>query len=649
MQLLQACALVALCLTAVFPLSAQTDGSLDTSFNAAAPPGTLVLALLQQPDGRILTGGTFTSINGVPRRGLARLHPDGSLDASFDPGTVGNDFVTSIARQVDGKILATGTGLQFGSGTTGLVRLLADGSIDPSFRADTAGGAAYRVVLDPAGRIYLAGDFSTVNGLVRRNVARLLPDGTVDTTFNPGSGASEQPFAVFGLTLQGDGKLLVVGAFSSFGGAPRGHLARLLPDGSLDASFALGPGADGMVNAIVPLPTGKLLLVGDFARFDGVLRQSVARLLPDGSLDPTFDARVSAGAFVNAAFCQADGACVIAGQFTTVGGTSRNGLARLTPDGSLDQSFTPGSGLAGRAAYALAPGTDGRLMLAGNFASYNGTPRGALARVFHLASIPSLLINLSTRATVGTGDRVLIGGFVVQGAGARRVLLRVLGPSLGAFGVTRPLADPSLTLFDAAGRALASNDSWQQSQAAEISATGLAPGDQRECALLVSLPSGAYTAVVRGAGAETGVAIVEIYDLDYPAGGGASAAHLANLSTRARVESGENVAIGGLAVRGTLPRRVLLRALGPSLAAFGVTEPLRDPELTVVDEAGRTIAANDNWATTQAAAIAATGLSPSQASESAILLELPAGNYTALVRSHDGTPGIALIEAYELP
>ncbi|MBS0659430.1 MAG: beta-propeller fold lactonase family protein [Verrucomicrobia bacterium] len=259
-------------------------------------------------------------------------------------------------------------------------------------------------------------------------------------------------------------------------------------------------------------------------------------------------------------------------------------------------------------------------------------------------------INLSTRLRAQTGDAVAIGGFVIGGALPKRVLVRALGPSLAAAGVSGVLPDPSLELFNAAGVSLARNDGWRATQQAEIQASGFAPGSELEAALLVELAPGAYTAVVRGAGASTGVAIVEVYDLAPTAD-----AQLINLSTRGRVETGDSVMIGGFVVGAGLgadasgSARVLVRAIGPSLAAAGLSGVLADPTLELRDAAGNLVASNDDWASSQAADIQATGLAPTSAAECAVLATLPRGAYTAVVRGKGGSSGIALVEVYKLP
>lgn len=273
----------------------------------------------------------------------------------------------------------------------------------------------------------------------------------------------------------------------------------------------------------------------------------------------------------------------------------------------------------------------------------------------------STLANISTRAFVQTGDNVVIGGFIVQGAEAKRVVVRAIGPELTQYGVPNALANPTLELHDGTGALIASNDNWMATviggiitsdQVAAIRASGYAPGDPRESAMIVNLPPGNYTAIVRGVGNTTGVVLAEVYDLSP-----APNSLLGNISTRAFVQTGDNVMIGGVIVQGTEPRRVIVRAIGPELTQYGVPNALADPTLELHDSTGALIASNDNWQHTiiggiitrgQVRDIQNSGHAPGGPSESAVIATLPPGNYTAIVRGVNNTTGVALVEVYDL-
>jgi hypothetical protein len=250
------------------------------------------------------------------------------------------------------------------------------------------------------------------------------------------------------------------------------------------------------------------------------------------------------------------------------------------------------------------------------------------------------LLNISTRLNVLTGDQVLIGGFIITGTTPKKVIVRAIGPSLAAFGVMGSLADPILELH-MPDSSVVTNDNWRSTQEQEIIDSNLAPTDDLESAIIATLPPGGYTAIVSGNNGGTGVGLVEAYDLDSAAGS------LANISTRGFVDTGDNVMIGGFIV-GSADATVLVRAIGPSLTAFGVPGALQDPTLELHDSDGNTLTSNDDWKATQQAEIEATGLAPSDDRESAILATLPPGGYTAIVRGALDTTGVGLVEVYHL-
>jgi|CZKQ01.1.fsa_nt_gi hypothetical protein len=258
-------------------------------------------------------------------------------------------------------------------------------------------------------------------------------------------------------------------------------------------------------------------------------------------------------------------------------------------------------------------------------------------------------LNISTRLDVQTGDGVGIGGFILTGSDPKKVVVRALGPSLTGLGVPGALQDPTLELHDHTGAIIAFDNDWKDSQQTEIQNTGLAPGDDREAAIVQTLSPGAYTAIVRGNGNTTGVGLVEVYDVDPNTN-----SILANLSSRGFVDTGDEVMIGGeiigrgIGVNGAGSAKVLVRGIGPSLSSAGILGALQDPTLELHDGNGAIIASNDNWKDTQQSAIQATGLAPSDDRESAILTILTKGSYTAILRGKNGATGIALIEAYKV-
>jgi hypothetical protein len=244
---------------------------------------------------------------------------------------------------------------------------------------------------------------------------------------------------------------------------------------------------------------------------------------------------------------------------------------------------------------------------------------------------------------VQTGDDVLIGGFIITGGGTKRIILRGIGPSLAAAGVPGVLADPVLELHKPNGKVL-TNDDWPAARA-DVQLTGIPPSNVKESAIVADLPAGNYTVILHGKNTTTGIGLVEVYDLDTTA-----ATELVNISSRGLVGSADNVLIGGIIVgpSGSTGSRMLVRAIGPSLARFGINNPLLDPTLELRNKDGVLIASNDNWKDTQQATIQATKAPPSDIRESALVFTAAPGNYTAIVRGRNDATGVALVEVYNL-
>jgi hypothetical protein len=256
-------------------------------------------------------------------------------------------------------------------------------------------------------------------------------------------------------------------------------------------------------------------------------------------------------------------------------------------------------------------------------------------------------LNLSTRMRVDTGDNAGIGGFIINGSVPKRVIIRAIGPSLTTFGfpASELLSDPRLELHGPGSFVTITNNNWRDAQEEDIEATGLAPTNNLESAIIATLAPGAYTAIVRGNGTGVGVGLVEVYDL-----ASAAASKLANLSTRAFVRTGNNVVIAGFILgNGGGDDRVVVRGLGPSLSAFGISNPLQDPTLELRDQNGTLLKSNNDWADdpAQAVEITAAGLAPGNAKESAIAATLPPGLYTAILAGTNSGQGVGTVEVYD--
>jgi uncharacterized delta-60 repeat protein len=308
------------------PVQASGPGSLDTSFDPGTGANSEVLSVAIQPDGKSIIVGDFTTYSGLGRNRVARLNTDAGLDATFNPGTGANDDVRSVAVQPDGKIL-------------------------------------------------IGGSFSTFNGTFRSGVARLNANGTLDATFDPGTGTFD---AVSSVAVQPDGKILIGGSFTSFNGTARNRVARLNADGSLDTSFNPGTGANDVVEVVVPLSGGKVLIGGWFSSFDNIPYRRIVRVNADGSPDVGFNSGTGVSGIVYSVAVQPDGRILIGGFIVDVNSTVRNGIARLNANGSLDTIFNPGSG-ANESVRSVAVRPDGKIFIGGQFTTFDNTPRVRVA------------------------------------------------------------------------------------------------------------------------------------------------------------------------------------------------------------------------------------------------------------------------------
>lgn len=598
------------------------DGSRDDSF----APGMGLTGISRSsidracllPNGKVAIAGNFNYIDRTPRNRLAVLNSNGTLDASFDAGELvgshsdGSSNLHSLAVQKDGKIFVGVTGR--------LVRLNPDGREDPTFHytPSSSSGSAGFAGLFPDGKILLYDGDSLV---------RVFPDGTRDTSFQ----AAEKGTVKF---VQFDGKIMIVG---------HGGVIRLNPDGSRDIGFSVASDTRGpfdRIHAMAIQPDGKYLVSrSDHSGF----RDLFFRLNADGSNDASFSANVASVGLLAVDQTGINFAGNIAPQADITSRLNQLGVARFNFDGTRDSNFKPVEFNAGATLSQLLLQPDGQLIITGGFNQVNGVERNAVARLN--GSAPKKLANISTRARVGAGQMVEIGGFIVAGNAPKKVIVRALGPSLGLSGLSESqvLANPSLELHDASGRVIEHNDDWRHAQEAEITASGIPPSENAESAIVTTLAPGHYTAVVQGRHGAEGIALAEVYDLDP-----ASDSNLANISTRGFVGGDDEVMIAGFILRGSEPSAIVMRALGPSLSSSGITTGLSDPTLTVHDQSGSIIATNDDWGQTQRTELEAHGMGAAHDSESALIANLPPGPCTAIVRGANGETGVALVEVYHL-
>ncbi len=606
-------------------------------------PLALVAILLAATPAAAQSTFAWSNFAGQPGRSGSADGTGGDARFAY-PGNVivdgaGNLLVTDALNYTIRRVTPAGVVTTL-AGRTGV-----SGATDGPLGVATFGGPS-GLALDAAGNLY-------VSDGANYTIRRVAPDGTVSTVAGQtrvmgdedGTGAGARFRSPGALAVEPSGNVLVTDSQNcTIRRVTPGGVVTTLAGRAFAAGYVDGVGAA----ARFAYPSGIALDEAGNAYVVDSGNSVIRRVAPDGTTTTV------AG---NGESAEVDGPAAQA-SFVAPGGLARDSTGNLFVTEGLQtiRQITAAGVVSTVGGFYGAPGArDG----AGANARFND-PRGIavsaagslyvvdgnnyrIARGVPTPVVPARLANVSTRLRTSAGDDVLIAGFVIRG-GARKVVVRALGPSLVAAGVTGLLADPSLAVFDAAGNQVAANNDWQGASAAsEVQAAGLAPSNARESALSLLLPEGTYTAIVRGAAGETGNCLAEVYEIE-----SSGAPKLINLSTRGPVGTGDSVMIAGFIVQGTEPRRLLVRALGPSLASVRVANPLANPTLELYSTTTR-LSTNDDWAATQRAEIAATGLAPSNPAESAILVTLPPGAYTAIVRGQGGATGNALVEVYELP
>lgn len=372
--------------------SAQAQpGSIDPSFTSgfSVQPSVEVEAIALQPDGKILAVGAFYTHEGDSSRGVVRFDPDGSRDAGFSVGSGLLDNWPefsgysgrgmSVAVQADGKILVGGYFSTYnGSPANSIIRLNADGSIDQGFNVGLGfNGAPVQIIIQADGKILCGGNMGFYNGMVCNKVVRLLPGGALDSSFT----APTITGNVSAMALQPDGKVVIGGSITAVGSTTVGRLARLNSDGSLDTDLVQGIGFNSGVLAIHVTDDGRITVGGMFSMYNGIPQQRIARLMPDGSLDETFQVVYdSSPDRIRAIVQQADGRYILLGGIAGVDGDTRSNVVRMEIDGAVDPTFQPGSCFSNVVLDALIQ-PDGQLLAAGHFTGYDNLVSSGVARV----------------------------------------------------------------------------------------------------------------------------------------------------------------------------------------------------------------------------------------------------------------------------
>jgi uncharacterized delta-60 repeat protein len=636
-----------------------SDGTFDPTFEDPAPDNN-VKAVDLQGDGKVVVGGDFHyfGVNTnyfndiVIRPYLARLQTNGGVDETFNASL--NAPVSVVKVQKNGQIVIGGTFTSVNNyPTPGLARLNPDGTFDPSFSAPTEGGAVRAIVETPDGTVVAGGDFGVVTSVVNPLPGQIVTAGSatpfITLVVKPAlTNIAEVRFLVNGNIIDTVTHPLVAtpgnAALST-----RAHAVNGGPPG-------FGTGLWG--TNFTGLFPGTFILTVQVVDTSGNVTtsspSSVTVVDPSQSPPPTFQI----GSLVTGQILATQSSITVTAS-PGPGGTALDKLSLFVNGISVQQikpAFSFSGFLSEAAAYSFvfkppAPGSYALVVVA---TATNGVTSSSPV-VAVTAGTPSRIVNVSTRMFADTGDNALIGGVIVAGTVSKHVVIRALGPSVGAAGIVGAMQDPTLEVRDGNGALVAQNDNWRTDPTAATTLTtlGLQPHDDRESALLATINPGGYTAIVRGAGNATGVALVEVYDLD----DFSTNAKLANISTRGQVLGADKVMIGGFIVAGGSQKKVIIRAIGPSLAASGVQGALSNPTLELHGADGDLIGKNDDWQTTQIGGIItadqkneiiASTIPPKDDHESAIVVHLDPGVYTAVVRGANDTTGIGLVEIYDL-
>jgi len=696
-------------LTANYLARLNSDGTLDTTYNPN--PNALVSALALQSNGEVLIGGSFTNFTPnagstiITRNYLALLTTSGSVDASFDPNV--NGSVSTIDLLSDGSVIAGGTftsvqaggailaGGSFGniggSAAANLARLNLDGSNDNSFTSNT-NGAVNALVPQSNNRILVGGAFTVIGGLQRNNLARLNADGSMDANFNPSPNG-----AVTAITYLPSSQILVGGSFTAVGGQPATYLARLNSTGSLDTSFA--PSINGPVSALVAQPNGQVVIGGAFTTVGGQARNNLARLNPDGSVDTSFNP--APNGTVSAVTLQTDGTLLVSGAFTSIGGQNVPYAARLTSAGAIDSTFLPNPNAP---VLALGVDPDGKVVIGGTFTVVGSQNRYEFARLSDTnAAVQTITVNANGSTltwnrsggapeiasavfeeslddvnwtTVGTASRVgttsnwqLSGlttpastNFFARARGitpASRYASSGLFETVTAFYlIASPVITPSAQVTGSVGTAFAYSIPASNAPTA-YTATGLPPGLtlNPSTGLISGTPTqtGTFAVVVSATNsggtttATLNLVVVAASSTTFTVAPTSSANRLINLSTLTKLTGTQSFSVG-FVVTGTGNKSVLLRAVGPGLASFGVAYPVATPALQLYSN-GSVIASNTGWGgnSSLASVFSQVGAFPlsSTSADSALVANLAPGAYSINVYDPLGVGGSVLAEVYD--
>ncbi len=358
----------------------DATGALDNTFNSggAGADGIVTVATIL-PSGKIIAAGYFANYNGVSSPRMVRLNSDGSADGTFNIGTGFNQNVNEVCVQTDGKIMATGNFTTYkGASITRIIRIDTAGNRDMSFNPGTGPNSSCNTVfMNPDGKVYVGGFFTQIDSFARLHFARLLATGFVDQSFFYDSKVNNPILAI---AFQKNGKAIIGGQFTKYNSISANRIARLTNDGSLDPTFTIGTGANNTIRTIAVLPNDKILIGGDFTTYNGVARNRIAQLNADGTLDNSFTVGTGAQSTVYSIVALSSGKIIVGGKFISYNGTACNRIVQLNSNGTYDNSLVIGTGF-NNIVYKLLIQPDGKILAGGSFTTYNGTAQNRIVRL----------------------------------------------------------------------------------------------------------------------------------------------------------------------------------------------------------------------------------------------------------------------------
>lgn len=378
----------------------NTDGTYEREFNYSNGfQVSEVSSFAIQPDQKIIAGGTFYSYNGFVSACVARLHPNGEIDSSFKSSIKHSSAVYTVNLQSDGKIIAGGGFvMKDNKPQRSIIRLNTDGTIDTTFKIGSGvNSLVYTTAIQSDGKIIIGGTFTLFKDSSVIRIVRVFPNGIIDTSFKTGLSFND---IVYKIQIQPDNKILICGRFTKYNNVAYSGIIRLLPNGSIDSTFNPGTGisngfpASGtaFATALTMQSDGKIIMVGNFTKYNNWTINGIVRILPNGRYDSSFSVGPAFDAFPYNVIVQSDGKVLATGRFTTYRTISRNGIVRILPNGMIDQTFNPGTGF-NRHTKGLSFHNGERILVGGDFTQYNGACRTRVARLFNCESLSKVVVS----------------------------------------------------------------------------------------------------------------------------------------------------------------------------------------------------------------------------------------------------------------